>query len=194
MAVKTFTDNTSLPASDINTFLANSGFTYVNSWSVGAGVTSVTLTNAFPSTYNAFRLLWTGGTMTSSTADSQLALQVGNSGSWLATSYYQTLLYILRASNTTPRATGQESTSTTFNWVGGGYTDAATLDVTLINVNLAQKTHIMSPAYIAWGDSGQGNTSGFINNTIAYSDAKIVVTGTGTMSSGKIYSYGFRTA
>lgn len=193
MAVKTFTSGEVLTAADTNTYLNNGGLVYVNSWTVGSGVTSVTLTNAFPSDYNAFRLIWTGGTMTSSSGDSQLALQVGNSGSFLATAYYQTLLYVLRATNTTTRAAGVEN-GTNFAWVGGGFTDSAYLDVSLFNVNRAQKTHLQGPAYIAWGDAGQGTTNGFINNSTAYSDAKIIVTGTGTMSSGKIYSYGYRLA
>lgn len=194
MAVKTFTDNTSLPASDINTYLANSGMVYVNSWTVGSGVTSVTLTNAFPSDYNAFRLIWTGGSMTSSSGDSQLALQVGNGGTFLTTgTYYQTLNYVLRASNTTARAAGIEA-ATSFAWIGGGSTSMAAMDVTLENVNLAVQTFIHSPGYIAWPTAGFGYTAGFINNSTAYSDAKIIVTGTGTMSSGKIYSYGYRLA
>lgn len=196
MAVKTFTTGEVLTASDTNTYLNNGGMVYVNSWTVGSGVTSVTMTNAFPSDYNAFRLIWTGGTMTSSSGDSQIALQVGNGGTWLNTTsaYYQTLLYVLRASNTTPRAAGGEGTNTNFAWVGGGGTSGAFVDCTIINVNLARTTHITSPAYAAWSDGGQGFTSGFINNTNTYADARLLVTGTGTMSSGKIYSYGFRLA
>ncbi len=193
MAVKTFTDSTALPASDINTFLANSGLVYVNSVSVGSGVTTVSMTNAFPTTYNAFYILWTGGTMTSSSGDSQLALQVGNGGTWLGTGYYQTLLYVIRASNTTPRAAGIENGST-FAWFGGGGTSAATGSMTIINPNIAINTHLMGQSYLAWSDNGQGTTSGFINNQTAYSDFRIIVTGTGTMSGGKIYSYGYRTA
>lgn len=194
MAVYTFTQGEKLTANLANTYMANSGMVYVNSWAVGSGVTSVTMTNAFPSDYNAFRLIWVGGTMTSSSGDSQLALQVGNGGSWLTSQYYQTLLYVLRASNTTPRAAGADNTNTNFAWVGGGGTAGAYLDVTLYNVNKTQTTHLNGPAYAAWSDNGQGTTSGFINNSTAYSDAKIIVTGTGTMSNGKIYSYGYRLA
>lgn len=193
MGVYTYTAGEKNTAALMNAYAVNSGSVYVNSWTVGSGVTSVTMTNAFPSGYDAFRLIWTGGTMTSSSGDSQLALQVGNGGSWLGTAYYQTLLYVLRASNTTTRAAGIEN-GTTFAWCGGGFTDSAYLDVSLFNVNRAQKTHLQGPAYLAWGDAGQGTTNGFINNSTAYADAKIIVTGTGTMSNGKIYSYGYRTS
>ena len=193
MAVKTFTTGEVLTASDTNTYLNNGGMVYINSWTVGSGVTSVTMTNAFPSGYNAFRILWVGGTMTSSTADSQIAAQVGNSGTWLATAYYSTLLYVLRASNTTPRAAGNEN-ATLLNWVGGGYTDGAFADMTLIDVNQSLKTHFYGQGYAQWGDAGQGAVSGFINNQTAYADLKLIVTGTGTMSGGKVYSYGYRTA
>lgn len=132
--------------------------------------------------------------MTSSSGDSQLALQVGNGGTWLTNNYYQTLNYTLRASNTTARAAGAEGTNSNFAWVGGGSTSIGIMDVTLENVNLAVQTFVHSPAYCAWPTAGFGHTSGFINTSTAYADARIVVTGTGTMSNGKIYSYGLRTA
>jgi hypothetical protein len=55
MAVKTFTDNTALPASDINTFLANSGLVYVTG---GALATATTLfQNCFTATFRNYRIV-----------------------------------------------------------------------------------------------------------------------------------------
>ena len=59
MAIKTFTDNTTLPASDINSFLANSGLVYITS-----GALSLTTTNfvgCFTSTYNNYRIVLDNG-------------------------------------------------------------------------------------------------------------------------------------
>lgn len=57
MAVKTFTDLTTLPASDINTYLANSGLVFVKETTIGAGVTSVPVDNCFPLDYSSFRII-----------------------------------------------------------------------------------------------------------------------------------------
>lgn len=194
MAVKTFTTGEVLTAADTNTYLGNAGWVYVNSVAVGSGVTTVALTNAFNTTYDAYKIVYTGGgTMTSSSADSQLALQVGNGGTWLATNYYATVLYVIRASNTVARAAGSEN-STTLNWFGGGFTDGAFGEMTLFDPFKTVKTHYVGQAYAQWGDAGQGTTSGFINNSTSYADVRMIVTGTGTVTGGRLYSYGFRTA
>jgi hypothetical protein len=58
MAVKTFTDNTSLPASDINTYLANSGLVYVSTTTF-SGATAAQFQTCFNSTYTNYRALVT---------------------------------------------------------------------------------------------------------------------------------------
>ena len=65
MAVKTFTSST-LTASDTNTYLANAGLVYVTSVTGGTGVTTITVSNCFSSTYDAYRIVLTGGTASSS--------------------------------------------------------------------------------------------------------------------------------
>ncbi len=76
MAIKTFTDGVSLPASDINTYLANSGLVYVTSQTVGTGVSSVTVSNAFNSSYDNYRVIWTGGTF--GVNDNAISVQFAN--------------------------------------------------------------------------------------------------------------------
>jgi len=64
MAIKTFTDATTLPASDINTYLTNSGLVYVKEQAVTAGGTSVAVTGAFNSSFDSYRIIFDsiGGT------------------------------------------------------------------------------------------------------------------------------------
>jgi hypothetical protein len=57
MAVKTFTDNTTLPASDINTFLANSGLTYISTTSFTTSST-IQFVGAFSDTYTNYRAVF----------------------------------------------------------------------------------------------------------------------------------------
>ena len=60
MAIKTFTTGEVLTASDTNTYLANSGLVYVTSATVGSGVSSVTVSNCFSSTYDNYRIVFAG--------------------------------------------------------------------------------------------------------------------------------------
>lgn len=64
MPVKTFTDNTALPASDINNFLTNSGLVWITQGTF-TGVTAaapLALTGVFNSTYDNYRAVfkWQG--------------------------------------------------------------------------------------------------------------------------------------
>lgn len=83
MAIKTFTDNTSLPASDINTYLTNSGLVYVTTTSFnGAGFS---VNTCFTSLYENYRIQINGY----STADSDLNFRFRIGGADAATAVYQ---------------------------------------------------------------------------------------------------------
>lgn len=58
MAIKTFTTGEVLTASDTNTYLANSGLVYVKSQALSGA--TVTVTNCFSSTYDAYRIVFDG--------------------------------------------------------------------------------------------------------------------------------------
>lgn len=163
------------------------GLVLVNSVAVGSGVSSVTLNNAFNANFDSYRVIYSGGTMTSSSGDSQIAGRLGSATS----GYYEIINYVLRASNTTNRAAGNENT-TQIDWIGGGWSDNASADVTIHNPFLTVKTTWNSGNYIAWGNAGMGTTAGFINNTTSYSSFTLIVTGVGTISGGRLCSYGFR--
>ena len=57
MAVKTFTTGEVLTASDTNTYLNNGGLVYISGTTVGTGVSSVTVSSAFSSTYDNYRVI-----------------------------------------------------------------------------------------------------------------------------------------
>jgi hypothetical protein len=75
MAIKTFTDNTSLPASDINTFLANSGLVYITTTTFSGAATTNT-DGCFSATYDSYRIIcnYTGSAIT----DTRLILRNGS--------------------------------------------------------------------------------------------------------------------
>jgi hypothetical protein len=57
MAIKTFSDGVSLPASDINSYLTNSGLVYVKQTQF-SGSGTAQLTNCFSSTYDSYRIVF----------------------------------------------------------------------------------------------------------------------------------------
>jgi hypothetical protein len=78
MAVKSnFTDGTALPASDINTYLTNSGLVYITEANPSA-VSSVSINNCFSATFNAYRIVWIPTAYSSTTGcETNMRLRVG---------------------------------------------------------------------------------------------------------------------
>lgn len=90
MAVKTFTDNTALPASDINTFLANSGLVYVTNATLSGS--AVQINNCFTSTYAAYRLVFTN--LTFSAGDNLTVRLVAGTTPNTSLNYYSSRLSV----------------------------------------------------------------------------------------------------
>jgi hypothetical protein len=56
MAIKTFTDLTTLPASDINTYLANAGTVFVGQFAASGTSRALVCDNIFTSTYDTYQV------------------------------------------------------------------------------------------------------------------------------------------
>ena len=67
MAIKTFTSGEILTAANTNEFLANSGLVFVKSQTIGATVPSVDVTDCFSATYDAYRVVVSGGAASAAT-------------------------------------------------------------------------------------------------------------------------------
>ena len=99
MAIKTFTTGEVLTAADTNTYLANSGLVYVTSATVGSGVSSVTLTNCFNSSYDAYEVVVSN--VDGSSGTSALVLQLVDSGGTPATTNYKSSGFFMTYTSTT---------------------------------------------------------------------------------------------
>jgi len=75
MTIKTFTDNTTLPASDINEYLTNSGLVYVTSGSTTGVANTLAIASSFTTLYEHY-LLHLTVRRTTLTADEVLYLQL----------------------------------------------------------------------------------------------------------------------
>jgi hypothetical protein len=181
MAIKTFTTGEVLTASDTNTYLANSGLVYIKQQTVGSGVGSVTVSDAFSATYDAYKIIWSGGTMS---ADTNLRMTIGNA----TTSYYGSLIYASFSGGGAQEAGNNNLAH--WNFSGGGGTDGADASVELSNPFLTRTTQMQ--ARIRYS-TVYGNFVGHLANNNSYTSFA-VTPNSGTMSSGTIIVYGYRKA
>jgi hypothetical protein len=150
---------------------------------LGSGVTSVTVNGAFSAAYENYEILWTGGTMTSSSADSQISFVFTGS----TTGYNN----ILRYSNGSVMSVAAQSNAANWNWVGGGSTGSGLVQMKLYAPFLAVHTRMDSNAYNSWNNVNLGNSNGVHTVASSYTGFTINVTGTGTMVGGTIRIYGY---
>lgn len=181
MAVKTFTDNTSLPASDINTYLNNGGLVYITQATISAS-SSYTFTNCFSSTYNNYRVVV--NSLTGSIAASNLRIRIANATPGYYGSYYYDLY------------TGAGTSTTRFNNAAqfqvAGYTNAndegmSTFDI--CNPQTAKRTSWTGNFY---GDGYSGWFGGTLANSTQYTDLQFLPNA-GTFTA-IIRIYGYREA
>lgn len=178
MAIKTFSAGSVLTTSDTNTYLANSGLVYVTQVTVGSGVSSVTVSNCFSSTYDNYQIVYTGGTGSAS-ADISLQLS-GATGS-----DYDTGLYYASWGVSTP--TVAFTTATSFAWAGSTQTTGSSMYCTILRPYLAQYTVISSQFW----SGGIGWSQGRHKQNTSYTGF-VVSCGAGTMTGGTITVYGYR--
>ncbi len=171
------------------TSVTNGSINSTGSIAVNSSITSLTVVGAFSSTYDNYRILWSGSTMTSSSGDSQLNFQFGPSSvSNYNTAYYSILIY----SNGSTNLTASQSNAGQFSWMGGGSTGSGLFQMDLYGPNLAVHSRMQSSAYNSWNDVYFGGVSGVHKASNQYTDFTINVTGTGTISGGTLCIYGFR--
>ena len=185
MAIKTFGTEI-LTSADTNTYLANSGLVFVKQQTVGSGVTSIPVTDAFSSTYDNYRIIYAGGTSASPIG---LQLRLGAS----ITSYYMAQAYVFY------NADGiggylRDNDNSSWSAAGGGYPDGNVLDVNLYNPFLTLKTAISSAGRpdIRSGGASYFGMTGFHNQATSYTGFTIFAGA--ALTGGTITVFGFRKA
>ena len=181
MAVKTFTAGAVLTASDTNTFLANSGLVFVKSQTIGTAVSSVAVTSAFSATYDAYKILITGGV---ASTNNVLYLQLGST----TTGYYTIMAYSNFSAVNTPASDGN-SNGTNFLYAGSGTANNLAANIELQNPFLTRRTQFQASANL--GNTYTGTSSGVLDNTTSYTGFTILMN-TGTLTGGTITVYGYR--
>lgn len=157
------------------------GLELVKTQAIGSGVTAVTVTGAFSSTYDNYLITVSGCT---ASANNYLRMRLGSK----TTNYYWTLIYSNYASQlfTLGNAT---VTNAYFAYLQGYQTNKFDAAIPVLGPNLAQPTRI-GPCVYADGGAG-GTTSGFDPDSTQYTSFELSPGG-GTLTGGTIRVYGYR--
>jgi hypothetical protein len=163
-----------LTATDMNAV----GLWLVKTQTIGTGVSSVTVTNAFSAEYDAYKIVVTGGVGSSST---ELRFRLG-----AVTSGYR-FVFVYTAYGSSVLAVAS-STATSVEYTGTSTTSSLGANIEVQNPFLPDHTFVQS----ATATSGfAGTTSGSLETTTSYTDFTIFI-GAGTITGGTIRVYGYK--
>lgn len=187
MAVKTFTDNTGLGASDINTYLNNGGLVFVKQVTVGSAVATVDITSCFSADYENYVVSYSGIASTNSA--------IGLTAYLLATStptasgWYGNTFYIVTAA--AGALTNNVLSNTAYCEVGGlrnGDINSGTFEINAPFMAAYSRTTFMCATSDYWRIGAYSH-----NATTSYNGLRVAPTA-GTITGGKITVYGRRIA
>jgi hypothetical protein len=158
------------------------GLILVKTQTVGTGVSSVTVTDAFSSDFDDYKIIVSGG-VGSTTATLNMTLGA------TATGYYFGALSMTFASASSSSLNGSNTTS----WSRAGIVSTNNLngEIELFSPNLAKRTHY-NGRYVQSIVLGNSAVSGgFLDNATQYTDFTLTPS-TGTLTGGTIRVYGYR--
>jgi hypothetical protein len=182
MAVKTFTSGETLTSADTNTYLANSGLVWIKQQTVGSAVATVTVSDAFSTTFDNYRVTFAGSTP-SATDSFRLMISSGATNDHYGSAPYD--LYTGAASGVL-RVNNGASIYTALN-EGGNKTSQFSCDI--LSPFLTQPTVMIGQGY---GRGFYCNFGGTRASSTSYTSFTITVDGAGTMTGGIITVYGYR--
>jgi hypothetical protein len=160
---------------------ASSGaLTLISSTTIGSGVSTVTVSSAFSSTYDNYRVVINGGVASGTTS---LTMQLGSTTS----NYYYAGSYVQFTGTT---VTGANAANTSSFAIGDATTSVLDAEVDLRNPNLAKVT-TYGARFIRTTTTGITFTyGGYLNDTTQYTAFTIGTSG-GTLTGGTIRVYGY---
>lgn len=158
-----------LTAADLNNY---AGLVFIKSQTVSAGVSSVTVTGAFSSTFDNYRITLTGG---AASADGDIRMAIGSA----TTGYYSKLAYLPWGTTTWAFAT--DSNAAQFSYVGSARTTGLHAAVNVYGPYTATRTVIDSTYVGPKTNSVTGMYGGFLNDAGSYTSVTFSLS-TGTFS------------
>ena len=179
MPLTTYTAGEILTSASLNSNLtAAGGLQFIKSQTIGTGVATVAVTSAFSATYDAYKIVISGGAASAATN-----LLYQNTGS--TASYYVGGVTTAFSTNTLAGFNGNNSSSLI---AGTTFTGALMLDLTVVNPFLAKETFFTVGAVVY--STGGGGGAGYHNVATSYSGFTIIPS-SGTLTGGTIAVYGY---
>jgi hypothetical protein len=165
---------------DAKSPVSTTGLVLLNTTTIGSAVSSVTVSNVFSATYDAYKIVVTGG----SGGGGDLNFRIGNPGSGFFGS-----LIISNSTGGTPASAG---TNNQANWnrVGFAHANGIRLYAEVINPFLAKNKYFTS-FYHDDNNGTYGTFNGLQTGTASLTDFTITTTA-GTMTGGTIKVYGYK--
>jgi hypothetical protein len=183
MAVYTISQGEKITASILNTYAMNAGLVYVTSATVGSGVSSATVSNCFSTTYDNYKIMYSGGLVSVGT-NYRMSLGAGSAGNYYGSQYFD-----VAGGGTT----GTNRVSAGNNWYVGACGTIAggnQFSIDLCSPNLATRTSF-SGTYA--GNNFAGWISGQLADSTAYT-AFTLTADSATLTGGVITVFGYRKA
>jgi hypothetical protein len=172
-----FTNGTALEASSLNSV----GLWLVKSQTVGSGVSSVTVTDAFSASYDAYKITYTGG---QASANVNLGTRLGAT----TTGYRMAMNGVTSVSGAV--AAYDNNTNTTWIWTGGANTTYANYNIEVWQPFLARPTFVTS-VLITNGADNYWVVRGSLADTTSYTSFAIIPS-SGTLTGGTVCVYGYK--
>jgi hypothetical protein len=168
---------TSVPDLSNYQLKSEGGLTFIKKQTIGTAVSSVVVNDAFSATYDAYKIIISGGV-----GSANLSLNLTLTGS--AASYFSAGYDVSYAGT---GAAGANNNGSSFSSAGAANTDFINLDVELIDPALAKYTKYTGK-YIT--NTGVWFQTGVHKVATSYTGFT-VTTSTGTLTGGTIYVYGY---
>lgn len=179
MTYPVFASGDVLNASDMNAV----GLWLIKTQSIGTAVSSVTVTGAFSSDYENYKIIINSGV--SSATDADIRMTLGST----ATGYYAAGFYT--GGSWGAVVTAQRQTNAAY-WANvAGSTSTLSGDIELRSPNLAKVTEMFSRTNSASTSGYTNYWAGYLNDTTQYT-AFTLTLGSGTITGGTIRVYGYR--
>jgi hypothetical protein len=159
------------------------GLWLVKTQTVGAGVSSVTVTGAFSADYQNYKIIYTGGTHS---AAQDIGMQLGSTN----TGYYGARIALFYSSDTFNFA--RNNNADRWGFVGTGSSTGAYCNFDLLNPFATTRTIVNAPNIAATATAAvAGSYNGVLDNATSYTAFTFLPTG-GTLTGGTIRVYGYR--
>lgn len=177
MSFPTFNSGDILTAADMNAV----GLWLVKTQTIGSAQPNVSVTNAFSSTYDNYRITISGGSA-SANCDLRMHLEASSPSAY----YYGGVIRTYAASTV-----GFEGANVAYWFVGNGSAQTLSMCIDILNPGLANETSYMALVPYTYTTGAGGYTAGYHNKATAYTDF-VITPSTGTITGGLIKVYGYR--